>query len=161
MNRIWAPWRLKYVQNIKKGGCLFCRVQRSKNDSKNRVVFRSSHCFVILNTFPYNNGHLMIVPYRHIADPQKLSDAEVLDMNKTLNRMVTVLKKVLKPSGFNIGLNIGKYAGAGIEQHIHTHVVPRWIGDTNFMPVLSDARVIPQSLDALYRELRKHLKNKK
>ena len=149
------------MQNIKKSGCLFCRAHKSKNDKKNRVVFRSSHCFVILNTFPYNNGHLMVVPYRHIDDPQKLTDSEMLDINKTTNKMVSILKKSLKPSGFNIGLNIGKYAGAGIEKHIHTHVVPRWLGDTNFMPALSDTRVIPQSLDALYKALKAHLKKKK
>lgn len=103
----------------------------------------------------------MIVPYRHIAHPKDLNKDEVFDMHKTLNKMLRVLKKILNPSGFNVGINIGKHAGAGIEKHIHTHVVPRWIGDTNFMPVLSDTRVIPQSLDDLYKKIIKYLKKEK
>ncbi|UCG35607.1 MAG: HIT domain-containing protein [Candidatus Omnitrophota bacterium] len=157
MNKLWAPWRIKYIVNIKTKGCALCAAQKKRNDKKTRIVVRSKHSFAILNTFPYNNGHLMIVPYRHVASLEKLSDAEILDMNKTLIKIKKALKKVLKPEGFNIGINIGKVAGAGIAQHIHIHVVPRWAGDTNFMPVLADTKIVSQSLEELYAKLKKVL----
>ena len=157
MNKLWAPWRIKYVTQKKTKGCIFCKAYRQKKDKKNFVIFRSQYCFAILNTFPYNNGHVMIVTNRHLASLEKLRDQELLDMNKALVKMKTLLKKVLKPQGFNIGLNIGACAGAGIANHIHIHLVPRWQGDTNFMPVLANTKIISQSLSELYTKCKKKL----
>ena len=158
MKQIWAPWRLGYVQNAskeKKGSCLFCTKYRSKKDKKNYVVKRSKHAFALLNIFPYTNGHIMIAPYRHVADLERLRQEELMDMMKLLTDMKVQLQKHIHPHGFNIGINCGAVAGAGIPGHIHIHIVPRWQGDTNFMPLFSHVRVIPQSLEALYMLLTK------
>ncbi len=158
MKQIWAPWRLGYVQTAKKekkGHCLFCEKYRSSKDKKNYVVKRGKHAFAILNIFPYNNGHILIAPNRHIADIENLNKNEIIDMMSLLIDMKLLLKKHIKPNGFNIGINCGTVAGAGIPGHIHIHIVPRWEGDTNFMPIFSQTRVIPQSLDALYSLLTK------
>lgn len=157
MNRIWAPWRIKYVTQKKKKGCIFCNAFKGKKDKKNHIVLRSKKCFAIFNTFPYNNGHIMIVPNRHVPDLKDLDDKELLDMNKTIIQITSVLRKILKPDGFNIGINIGKAAGAGIAGHIHTHIVPRWAADTNFMPVLTDTKIISQSIEELYSKVKKEL----
>jgi ATP adenylyltransferase len=161
LNRIWAPWRIGYIEQKKKRGCIFCSVYREKKDKKNFIIFRSFHSFVMLNTFPYNNGHLMVISNRHVSSLELLKESEILDMNRSVIKAISVLKKVLRPQGFNIGINIGKFAGAGVEKHIHIHIVPRWIGDTNFMPVLSNTKVIPQSLKDLYQKLEKCLQEKK
>lgn len=159
MDKLWAPWRIKYIQNIPKTkGCIFCQAKKSKNDKKPRVVLRTKYSFVILNTFPYNNGHLMVVPNRHVKNMEDLNDQEILDFNKTLIKIKKSLQKVLKPEGFNIGINLGKSAGAGVEGHLHIHIVPRWRGDTNFMPTLSNTKIVSQSLDELYVQLKKTLK---
>ena len=157
MNKIWAPWRIRYVQQKKAKGCIFCCAHKAKDDAKNFIVVRSTHCFVMLNIFPYNNGHLMIISNKHTPSLDKLADEEILDINKTLIRMTSVLKRVLKPEGFNVGINIGKLAGAGIERHVHWHLVPRWLGDTNFMPVVAETKVISQSLLELYTQIKKEL----
>ncbi|MDD4294073.1 MAG: HIT domain-containing protein [Candidatus Omnitrophica bacterium] len=150
-DRIWAPWRIDYVQKtVPEKGCIFCKVLKSKKDEKNLVVHRSKHCFVILNKYPYNNGHLMVVPNRHIAGMENLTDTEVLDINTVMINAIKKLKKTIKPKGFNIGMNIGQHSGAGIKEHIHVHIVPRWDGDTNFMPVIFDTKIISQSLDNFY-----------
>jgi len=157
LNKIWAPWRINYIRQKKTKGCVFCRILREKNDRKNFIVLRSAHCFVVFNTFPYNNGHMMVVCNRHIKSLEELKDSELIDMNKTLIKVKSALKKTLKPDGFNIGVNIGISAGAGIEKHLHIHLVPRWQGDTNFMPVTADTKIISQSLKALYSQLKKRL----
>ena len=161
MNKLWAPWRISYVSNIRVRGCIFCRAFKEKKDKKNLVVLRSKHAFAILNTFPYNNGHVMVVSNRHVSSIEKLKDEETLDINKVLVIMISALKTVLRPAGFNVGINLGKVAGAGIDKHMHIHIVPRWLGDTNFMPVLSDTKIISQSLSELYGKLIEHAAKKK
>ncbi len=158
MDKLWAPWRITYVSKTKTSGCVFCKAFKEKKDKKNHIVLRSRHSFAILNTFPYNNGHVMVVSNRHVPSFEGLSEDEILDINKVLRRTMAALKNVLKPSGFNVGMNLGKVAGAGIDKHMHIHIVPRWLGDTNFMPVLSDAKIISQSLNELYTKLANVLK---
>jgi len=156
---LWAPWRIKYLAGKKEKGCLFCRVKREKKkDKEDYLLFRGKYCLVILNTFPYNNGHLMIAPYRHIKEPSQLKEEEAIEFWRLLNLSVKILKKVLKPEAFNIGINLGRTAGAGFPGHLHLHLVPRWNGDTNFMPVIAKQKVISQSLDKLYQELKKSLR---
>ena len=157
MDNIWAPWRIKYVTKTKKTSCVFCKIGKQKCDKKNLVLWRTKYCFAILNLFPYNNGHAMIVPNRHIRSLEKLSDVELLDLSKNLIKLKKLLKKTLKPHGFNIGINLGKNSGAGIEEHLHIHIVPRWQGDTNFMPVTARTKVISQSLKELYEKCQKQL----
>ena len=155
---IWAPWRIGYIVKIKKKGCFLCHSYKSKEDDKNFVIYRGKFSFVVMNIFPYNNGHLMIAPIRHLKNITSLTEKEDREIMELIKKSVKVLKKLLKPDGFNIGLNLGKMAGAGLENHIHFHIVPRWNGDTNFMPVISNTKVIPQSLSELYLELIKEFK---
>lgn len=157
MHRLWAPWRIRYITRDKKGECIFCRKVVEGKDEENYILLRGETCFVILNTYPYNNGHLMVVPYRHIASIEKMSLKETSEMMELTGRMVKVLKEAMQPEGFNIGMNMGKAAGAGIEEHIHMHIVPRWGGDYNFMPLLSDTKVIPEALEESYRKLKQRL----
>lgn len=162
MERLWAPWRTKYITraaNMK--GCVFCRKLKAKNDCAAYIIERSRHSFSILNIYPYNNGHIMIVPYRHVDDLTKLNEEEISDMMALLNRTQKLLTKKLRPDGFNIGINIGRAAGAGIKNHVHIHIVPRWVGDVNCMPVFTSTKVISQSLDALYGLLTKCSRAKK
>jgi len=150
------------VQNKKEKGCVLCRIYREKReDSKNFVVYRSKYCFALLNIYPYNNGHTMIVINRHVKSLEKLEKSEFLDLLETIVKTQNVIKKILKAEGFNIGMNIGKVAGAGIESHLHLHIVPRWHGDTNFMPIIGNTKVIPQSLKEVYKNMRKCLQEKK
>lgn len=159
MDRLWAPWRIGYISNSKKTkGCLFCGVSKEKADKKNLVIYRSKYVFSILNKFPYNNGHLMICPYRHIKDLGQINADEIADLFAVLNKMRLLLESVLKPDGFNVGMNIGRVAGAGIPGHLHLHVVPRWKEDTNFMPALFSTKVISQSLEELYDNLRQRIR---
>lgn len=153
MDRLWAPWRIKYVSQKKKT-CIFCQTIKSRQDKNNFLLARQTHCFSILNIFPYNNGHIMVAPNRHIGSLEKLNDKEILDLLRLVNRTKMALDKCLKPDGYNIGLNIGRSAGAGFPGHVHIHIVPRWSGDTNFMPVLGNTRVISQSLKELYQRLK-------
>lgn len=154
MNRLWAPWRIKYVKKAGGSGkkCLFCRIAAEKR--KDYVIFKTKSSISMLNTFPYNNGHMMVLPKRHMRDWTQLKDSEVLDLFLALNKTKRMLDKVLKPDGYNIGINISKSAGAGIAGHMHIHIVPRWRGDVNFMSSIYDTRVIPQSLDELSRRLK-------
>ena len=152
MNRIWAPWRIKYVQKKTKG-CLFCRINKSGQDKKNYIVQRSKFSFSVLNIFPYTNGHIIIAPYRHFKDIEKLKKEELLDLLKLVKDSKRQLDKVLRPHAYNIGINLGKDAGAGCDKHLHIHIVPRWRGDVNFMPVISEAKIISQSLKSLYGKL--------
>jgi ATP adenylyltransferase len=154
MDQLWAPWRLAYVARGEKpkddGECFICRGLAEADDRKNLIVLRTPLATVVLNRYPYNNGHLLIAPKAHKARLDDLTDAESLELQQTLSRMIRLLEREMKPEGFNVGLNLGKVAGAGLPGHVHWHVVPRWNGDTNFMPVFSDVRVIAQSLEAAY-----------
>ena len=148
---------MAYVQKASAGGCLLCQKPREIDDEANLILFRGEHNFIILNAFPYNPGHLMVAPYRHIGDLQDLTDGEAKELFVIVNRSLRLLREVMKPAGFNIGLNVGKAAGAGIAEHLHVHIVPRWEGDTNFMPVLSDTKVIPEALISTYSKLKEKL----
>lgn len=154
MDRLWAPWRLSYVAAAKAPAdadpCFICRGLSESNDRENLVAWRGARCAVLLNRFPYNNGHLLIAPNAHKAEPADLDAAEVQEIHQVQARLIGILRELMKPDGFNIGLNLGRVAGAGLPGHLHWHVVPRWNGDTNFMPVLTDTRVIVQSLDEFY-----------
>ena len=151
---LWAPWRKGYViQPDKDKTCLFCRVRREKNDRKNLVLFRGKNGFLILNRFPYNNGHLMVVPNRHVREITEIKPEEASGLFSLVKIAVDGLQECLHPEGFNVGLNIGQAAGAGIVGHLHVHIVPRWTGDTNFMPIFSGIKALPDSLDTLYEEL--------
>lgn len=155
MDRLWAPWRMKYLKVKKQKKCIFCRALKSKH--KDYVIAKSRYSFSILNIFPYSNGHVMVSPIRHIRDLSQLKDAEVLDLFKMLNRTRKALDKTLRPHGYNIGINISASAGAGQAGHLHIHIVPRFRGDINFMPVLYGTKVISQSLEELYKLLKKHV----
>ena len=134
-------------------GCVFCDKIRENADRQNFVLYRGAKAFIILNLYPYNNGHLMIVPYAHLGQLEKVDEATLSEVMRLAKRSVSVLRKVMQPDGFNLGFNIGKAAGAGIDEHLHLHVVPRWEGDTNFMPVLGETRVIPELLETTYDKL--------
>lgn len=154
MKHLWAPWRIAYIQMEKPQGCILCERPRQDADALNYILYRGDQNFVIMNSFPYNPGHLMVAPYRHIASPEDFRREELIEHYRMVNRCITVLQEVFKPAGFNLGMNLGKVAGAGIAEHIHTHIVPRWQGDTNFMPVVADTRVVPQALAETYDKLK-------
>ena len=161
--QLWAPWRLNYIANAvdknqgviepPQAGCFLCRYRDDTRDAENYVVDRSEHSLIVLNRFPYNNGHLLIAPREHKATLADLTDVELLDLQQQIRRLVALLTLVMGAEGFNVGLNLGRVAGAGLPGHLHWHIVPRWSGDVNFMPILADTKVIPQSLDALYQLL--------
>jgi len=154
MEQIWAPWRIQYIQMEKPKGCILCDTPRQNNDALNYILYRGDRNFIIMNSYPYNPGHLMVAPYRHVANLEELTEEEWHEHFEIVSRSVKVLKQVFNPGGFNIGINIGKVAGAGIVEHVHTHIVPRWQGDTNFMPVISDVRVVPEALAETYNKLK-------
>lgn len=157
MKKLWAPWRVDYILNKKEKGCIFCQKPKEDRDEENYILLRGEKCLVMLNAFPYNNGHLMIAPYRHINSIENLKEEEVGEIMKILSQMTVLLKEVMHPDGFNIGINLGDVAGAGVVDHLHLHIVPRWKGDCNFMPVLSDTKVISEALQQTYRKLRENL----
>ena len=150
MKRIFAPWRYKYVTNPDSGGCIFCKATSSGDDRKSGVLFRGKCAFVIMNIYPYNNGHIMVAPYKHTGDFEELNEDEMFEMSKILQRWQKVIKKAMNPDGFNIGMNLGRIAGAGFENHLHYHLVPRWSGDTNFMPVIAETKIVPMSVEEGY-----------
>jgi ATP adenylyltransferase len=154
MQQMWTPWRMAYIRREKQPGCIFCEMLGAEDDRGQLILHRSEMSFLVLNKFPYNNGHLMAVPYRHVDTLEALTAAEAVDMMALVSLGIRALRRSTNPEGFNIGVNIGKIAGAGVIDHVHTHVVPRWGGDTNFMPVLADIRLIPQDLNETYRELK-------
>ena len=154
MKHIWAPWRMRYILMDKPEGCILCEKPGESNDAHNYILYRGKKNFVILNCYPYNPGHLMIAPYRHVASVEELTRVELSEHFEMVSQSVKLLKGVLNPEGFNIGMNLGKTAGAGIVDHCHTHIVPRWPGDTNFMSVLDDVRVIPEALAETYNKLK-------
>lgn len=153
MKTMWAPWRMTYIQGEKEEGCIFCKKPLEKRDEKNLILYRGKRTFVVMNKFPYNNGHLMIVPKRHCRDLEELNINEFQELFAVMKVSTQALKTSLSPHGFNIGFNIGKAGGAG-EDHLHLHVVPRWIGDTNFMPTLAETKIISECLNETYRKLR-------
>ena len=157
MEYLWAPWRIKYIQRATEGGCILCQKPSENSDEANFILYRGQHNFIILNAFPYNPGHLMVAPYRHTASLQDLRDTEAKEHFEIIKKSLELLKEVMGPAGFNIGLNVGKVAGAGLAEHLHTHIVPRWQGDTNFMQVLADTKVIPEALGSTYRKLKAKL----
>lgn len=144
---LWAPWRLSYVTTPKPDGCVFCAKPRETDDRESLIIARGEHGYVVLNLYPYNNGHMMAVPYRHVADLEDLTVSESAELQGLLRQAIGAARRALGPDGFNVGLNLGSAAGAGIAQHLHWHVVPRWTGDTNFMPVLADINVMPEHLE--------------
>ena len=156
MERMWAPRRLEYIVKDKPEGCIFCMFPRENDDENYCILCRGEHSFVIMNAFPYSNGHLLVAPYRHIDKLDELSDDETAEMMQMAKKCVVALRAICNPDGFNIGINQGTAAGAGIADHIHLHVVPRWNGDVNFMPVLADVKVIPEALAETYRKLKPH-----
>ena len=160
---LWAPWRIRYIldhssKSSKEKECFLCKAVNENKDEENLIVFRSKYSFVIMNKYPYNNGHLMVAPYRHVPSLEDLNDEELLDIMKLIKYMLLILRKALNPDGFNIGANLGKCAGAGLEDHVHIHIVPRWIGDTNFMPIVANTKVLPELLSDTYRKLREVIK---
>lgn len=154
-DNLWAPWRMEYIESLDDGGaqpgCFLCHYRDTPDDAAQRVVHRAAHTMVVMNKFPYTNGHLLIAPFSHKAELDDLDDTEFAEVWAMTRSATALLKRVLQPHGFNIGINLGRCAGAGLPGHLHVHVVPRWNGDTNFMAVLGDVRVIPQSLDKLHR----------
>jgi len=153
MDYLWTPWRMEYLTGERPSGCVLCAALAEECDDLSLVVYRGEHAFVVLNRYPYNNGHVMVVPNRHVSTLELLDDEELLSVWKLVNLTVAGERNLASPDGFNIGVNLGKAAGAGIEAHVHVHVVPRWLGDTNFMPVLAQTRVIPESLTDTRRKL--------
>ena len=160
MEALHAPWRIEYILAPKsvQSDSLFTRIAQSSDDEANYVIARGRTCFALLNTYPYTGGHLMIVPYKQVADFNGLTDEELAELLRLTRRCQSALTQVMKPHGFNIGVNLGKVAGAGIYEHLHIHLVPRWEGDTNFMPVLAGTTVVPQALSQLAAQLRAALR---
>ena len=159
MKQIWAPWRMEYIQQDKSGECIFCTLPRAEEDEKNFILYKGPHCFVIMNIFPYNTGHVMVSPYRHLSCITQLEENEFTEINRLTRKCVEILRSVKSPEGFNIGFNLGKAGGAGFDEHIHVHIVPRWNGDTNYMPVLAETKVHPEHLRATYDSMLPHFKN--
>ena len=156
MERLWAPWREAYITAPKheKQGCIFCDKPRTECDEEAYILYRAPRTFVMLNTFPYNPGHLMVAPVRHVGELTELTEEELVDAGRLQQRAVQALRDAMNPQGFNVGMNLGRVAGAGVPGHLHWHVVPRWNGDTNFMPVTGHTRVLPESLDDTYKKLK-------
>jgi ATP adenylyltransferase len=154
MRHLWSPWRLEYLTTPKAGECVFCSAAEGTDDRENLVLLRGERVFLVLNRYPYNNGHFMVTPYAHVPSLEDLPDSTLTEMMVLLNRGLGALRAAMHPDGFNIGANLGKVAGAGVEDHVHLHAVPRWTGDTNFMPVIGDMRVVPQTWLQTYDQLK-------
>jgi len=157
MERLWRPWRMQYINSVqeeREKGCIFCTKPASGDDQASLVLHRGRTCFIMMNLYPYNTGHLMVSPYRHVGELEELEEEERAELVQLAVLAVRALKEVMRPQGFNLGMNLGKAAGAGYDQHLHLHVVPRWEGDTNFMPVLADTKVMPESMEENYRRLK-------
>jgi ATP adenylyltransferase len=157
MEHVWSPWRYKYIASAgKEEGCVFCRIHRQQNDRENFVLYRGQLNFVILNLFPYTSGHLMIVPYEHTASFAETGEALTAEMMRLARRAVSALVAEYHPDGFNVGMNLGLSAGAGVADHLHLHVVPRWAGDANFVSIIGETRVLPEDLATTHEKLKKH-----
>ncbi len=162
MERLHSPWRSKYIESFSQSKedieeCVFCKASKEQQDENNFILIRSNFCFVIMNLYPYNSGHLMIVPYRHVPSIIDLSEEETTESMVLIKKMIKVIQSISHPDGFNIGSNIGRTAGAGIDQHVHFHIVPRWSGDTNFLPILADTKMISEDMRETYRKLKQSL----
>jgi len=153
MKKHWAPWRISFILGPKEKGCIFCKLPRKKDDRKNLILYRGRYNFVLLNKYPYNNGHLMVVPYRHLKELNRMSRAENAEMMELCGVTAKALENSMHPQGHNLGMNLGSAGGAGIKDHLHMHVVPRWVGDTNFMPILADTKVLVEYLEDTYDRL--------
>lgn len=153
MKTMWAPWRMEYILAEKQERCIFCEAISHSNDL---TLYRGAETLVVMNKFPYINGHLLVAPIKHLSGLDELSKNEKGELLTTVDRSVQILKQVMNPEGFNVGLNLGKVAGAGVEEHLHFHIVPRWFGDTNALTVFADVRVIPEHIQATYRNLKPH-----
>lgn len=154
MDRIWAPWRMAYITADKDDGCVFCAAAAEpEKDRENFLLWRGEHAFVILNRFPYSNGHLLVIPYHHVASLEDLDSETLGELMGMTKKCLALMRRTLRPDGFNIGINLGEAAGAGIAAHVHLHIVPRWNGDTNYMAVLASTRVIPASMEETYEML--------
>ncbi len=158
MKVLWAPWRIEYITAKKDEGCVFCSASNQDDDKKNLILYKGETCFIIMNRYPYSNGHLMAVPYRHTSDLRELGDSERLELINLTGKCLDILNAI-NPDGYNLGMNIGREAGAGIDDHLHFHIVPRWSGDTNFMPLLADTKIMPEYLESTYDTLLAELKN--
>ena len=159
MDNLWAPWRMAYIapKTPASQECIFCALPAAHRDEENHILYRGEHCFMMLNRYPYNPGHLMIAPYQHVSSIEKLESAALAEFMSQAQLALRGLRQTMQPDGFNLGINDGKVAGAGIADHVHMHVVPRWNGDTNFMPIIADVKVIPESLDNTYRQMKQAL----
>lgn len=156
MKRIWAPWRIEYILSPKPDYCIFCEYPK-KRDEEAYILYRGEKVFAMMNIYPYNTGHVMIAPYTHTPSIEDLSREESSELMEVAKLMIRALRETMSPDGFNLGFNIGRIAGAGIEDHIHMHIVPRWAGDTNFMPIISNVKVIPESIRETYTKIRERL----
>ncbi len=161
MENLWAPWRMALIapKTPQPHECIFCTKPAAHHDVENHILYRGTLCFMMLNLYPYNNGHLMIAPYQHVANIEELDAATLAELMAQVQLALRALRLTLKPDGFNMGINEGKVAGAGFADHVHFHIVPRWYGDTNFMPVIADIKVIPEHLDRLYQQLKEALES--
>ena len=154
MNRLWAPWRMDYIRTPKEDGCVFCKKHQSTKDRENLLLFRGEESFVLMNLYPYSNGHLMISPYKHTSNTNDISEIGNQEIMSLTNKSMEIIKNTMGADGFNIGANLGKAAGAGIEEHLHFHIVPRWIGDTNFMPVVGNTKVMVEGLQETWDSMK-------
>ena len=154
MNKLWAPWRMDYIHTKKDDGCIFCEKSLSSNDQENLILYRGLEVFALMNLYPYSNGHIMIAPYLHTADTNQLNSVGNQEIMWLANKSMNILKKLMNTDGFNFGANLGKAGGAGIEEHLHYHIVPRWSGDNNFMPVINNTRVIVEALNDSWSKLK-------
>ncbi len=154
METLWAPWRIQYIKQPKPPGCIFCEKPAENTDKENFILYRGEHCFVIMNFYPYNNGHLMVVPFRHTSDISELTSEECLELMELLALCKQALTQTMLPHAFNIGMNLGEIAGAGVKDHLHFHIVPRWSGDTNFMPILGHTKVVSEGLTETWEKLK-------
>jgi len=158
MKTLWAPWRIEYITGEKDNGCIFCDKPKEGNDKENLILFKGETSFIIMNRYPYSNGHLMAVPYRHTNNMSELNDNERLELMNLTTKCIEILD-IMNPDGFNVGMNLGTAGGAGIDDHLHFHIVPRWNGDTNFMPLIGDVKVMPEYLEDTYKTLSEQIKN--
>jgi ATP adenylyltransferase len=155
MDYLWTPWRYAYVTSAAKdSGCIFCDLPRTGDDVKVHIVHRAQHCYIVLNTYPYTSGHVMIVPFAHLDELRKLPEAAAQEMMLLSQKTESVLGRIYSPDGINLGMNIGRAAGAGVAGHVHMHMLPRWVGDTNFMTVTAESRVLPESLEVTYQRIK-------
>ena len=158
MKTLWAPWRIEYITGEKEKGCIFCNKPQEGKDNENLILYKGETSFIIMNRYPYSNGHLMVVPYKHTNSMSELNDSERLELMNLTTKCIEILD-IMKPDGFNVGMNLGTAGGAGIDDHLHFHIIPRWNGDTNFMPLIGDVKVMPEYLEDTYKTLSEKIKH--